>query len=160
MKRYFVEIDGGAFVQVDRIDVPLAMSRPWRKGPSGYVTYVGGRNSSGKREPKSFHRAVMNPGAGEWVDHINHDKLDNRRSNLRVCSPGENNRNRRPNSMTGYKGVYKNYKSNTFGASIKVDDKKTYLGSFKTAEEAARAYDAAAEQAFGEFAFLNFPVER
>lgn len=97
-----------------------------------------------------------------FVDHINGDGLDNRRSNLRACTPRENLRNmhaRRGGS--GFKGVSYSKRSHQlrkpWAAQITLDRRHHHLGYFETAEEAARVYDAAARQHFGDFAQLNFP---
>jgi hypothetical protein len=90
----------------------------------------------------------------ELVDHKNHNTLDNRRENLRLASFKENNRNRLPRSKTGYKGV----SIDRYGhpvAHIKIDGKSKYLGRFETVELAAIAYNKAAADAYGEFAWLN-----
>lgn len=105
-----------------------------------------------------MHRMVMLAPAGLEVDHINGDGLDNRKSNLRVCTVKENRRNRRPSrgqrrSSSGLKGVQKNGKK--WASYITVDYQKHYLGIFTTKEMAARAYNSAAKKHFGEFARLN-----
>lgn len=89
------------------------------------------------------------------LDHVNRNPLDNRRCNLRWATQSEQsvNRARRANA-TGYIGVTK--KGNRFVAYIE-SKPKFYLGSFDTAIEAARAFDAAARERYGEFAQLNFP---
>jgi hypothetical protein len=87
------------------------------------------------------------------VDHINGNRIDNRIENLRGCTRSENMRNKIGTSKTGFKGVYNNHKG--FMATIKVNGKKIYLGTFKFAEEASGAYDKAAKQYFGEFAKIN-----
>ena len=112
-----------------------------------------------------MHRAILGVAhlRGRFtVDHINHDTLDNRRDNLRLCTSRENSRNRllNRNSTSGYKGVSWRVRERRWQAYIKTGGKLRGLGYFAVKEEAARAYDAAAVEAFGEFAYLNFPDEQ
>ena len=113
------------------------------------------------RRSEHMHRMIMKAKPGELVDHINGDPLDNRRSNLRIATHAENSRNGKKGTYGGlpciskYKGVTKN--GDRLISQIVVDGKHIYLGSFETEEEAARAYDQAAKEHFGEFARLNFP---
>ena len=95
------------------------------------------------------------------VDHINHNGLDNRKSNLRFGSHQHNVFNRRPNlhAVSLYKGVRWNTQRNKWMAYITIDGKGIYLGVFDNEEDAARAYDAKATEVFGEYAYLNFPEE-
>ncbi len=96
------------------------------------------------------------------VDHINGNSLDNRRSNLRAATPSQNGANARRSraNSTGFKGVYFARERNKWAARIKVNYREIGLGRFSSAEDAARAYDAAARKHFGEFAQTNFPLER
>lgn len=120
-----------------------------------------------KRHRRTWYAETWNGGdhlymhslilGAKGCDHVNGDGLDNRRENLRTATPTENNRNRRPIGASRFKGVSPR-KSGTFRAAIKVAGKTLWLGVFSTEEEAARAYDAAAVEHFGEFAWLNFPV--
>jgi hypothetical protein len=107
-------------------------------------------------------RLIMGNPRGLDVDHKNRDTLDNRRENLRVCTRQQNLRNRRGWSSTGYKGVrYRKARTGKgrecYEAWIGVDGRHVYLGRGRTPEEAARLYDHAARERFGEFAYLNFP---
>lgn len=106
-----------------------------------------------------LHRWLMQATPAEVVDHVNGDRLDNRRScNLRRCSQSENLANRAAPMPHGYRGVYPE-KNGTWRAQIKVQGKSRRLGTFPAPEAAARAYDVAALAAFGRFARLNFPGE-
>lgn len=91
------------------------------------------------------------------IDHINHNRLDNRKENLRECSSEENGRNKSKRSGTYSKflGVTKSRKK--WMAQIEKDGKSTYLGVFDSEYEAAKVYDKKAIEIFGEFASLNFP---
>lgn len=105
-----------------------------------------------------MHRAIMNPPLDMQVDHINGNKLDNRRTNLRLCTPAENSRNQaRPkNNTSGFKGVSWNRREQKWKAVIGVGGKRIGGGSYHTKEEAARAYDELARKHHGEFARLDY----
>lgn len=115
----------------------------------GYVRLV----SKDKEKCGYLHRFIMKPEKGLQVDHINGDRLDNRRQNLRICSNAENNRNKKP--IGKYKGVSYDKVRNLYHASICKDYKGIYIGAYKTAELAAEAYNKKAKQIHGGFAYLN-----
>lgn len=107
-----------------------------------------------------MHRELLGcvKGDGVHVDHVNGNTLDNQRHNIRKATNTQNRRNCKipKDNTTGYKGVWmgRNLK---FRAGISVNSRTIHLGTYKTAIEAAQAYDQAAIKFFGEFARLNFP---
>lgn len=118
---------------------------------------------NGKRKCVQLHRYILKVnGFDNCVDHRNGNTLDNRKSNLRSCKRGENNRNQRlrATNKTGFKGVCKSNLKNKYRATIRKNGKQTHIGYFRTPKEAALAYDREAKMSFGEFARLNFPEKK
>lgn len=104
-----------------------------------------------------MHKEIMPPTTDE-VDHINGNKLDNRKHNLRVCTHAENTKNRSPNKNPGnsrFKGVDFQKRSGTWRARITVNYRKIYLGDFRTEVDAAIAYNGAAMKYHGRYKKLN-----
>lgn len=94
-----------------------------------------------------------------YVDHINREHLDNRKSNLRNLTAEESaqNRNVHTDSVTGYKGVSKSFtKKGWWRARLRINGKDKYLGTFETKEEAAKAFDHASALHYPATAVLNF----
>jgi len=108
-----------------------------------------------------MHREILGlkRGDGKLTDHIDRNGLNNQRSNLRICTPTENSRNRtnKKNTSSKYKGVSWRAKSKMWYVQIDYNKQRRYLGSFADEIEAAKVYDAKAKKLFGEFAYLNFP---
>ena len=104
-----------------------------------------------------MHRVIKNAPKSHYVDHINHNTLDNRQSNLRLCNNSGNitNRNAPKNNSSGYKGVSKCKATGKWKAYISKDNKRYYLGGFDTKEKAAEEYNIHAIKLHGEFACLN-----
>ena len=151
MSTRFIEIESGLFVPVDEADFEILSRYTWRLAPWGRYAL---RRSSGVTT--LMHRAILGVTRGIFVDHINGDGLDNRRSNLRIATVTQNcqNRRRRSDARSRFKGLL--FKGGRWIASIKVNKVYHYLGIFTSEEAAARAYDAAAQRHFGTFARLNF----
>lgn len=130
----------------------------------GLCLYSSGRNGYVKLKHNGkavfLHRFLLGLKEDDkyLVDHKNGDKLDNRKANLRLCTKAENAHNIRKLSQhnsSGYKGVFFDKYGDRWRAKIQYMGKSIFLGSFKSALEAAKAYDRAAKQYFGEFACTN-----
>jgi hypothetical protein len=107
-----------------------------------------------------MHRSVLRAPKGKLVDHRDMDGLNNLRSNLRIATQSENQRNRRSSPHTSrYKGV-SIYRGNRWRAKIVLNGHQTHVGHFVDEVEAARAYDKKARELFGEFARTNFQINR
>lgn len=101
-----------------------------------------------------MHREILEPPSGMQVDHINGNKLDNRRSNLRLCTRSQNywNKGKQSNNKSGYKGVFWAKHVQRWRARVMSNGRITELGYFDSPEEAHRSYVKAAKQVHGEFA--------
>lgn len=143
----------GQDVLVDSEDYPLLSRLTWRL-KSGYVmtSFSIGR----KTVCIAMHRLIMRPKNGQIIDHINGNRLDNTKKNLQSTSHAHNTHSSRLNkeSTGGYKGVEKT-KHNYYRARITHEGKKYGLGTYKTAELAAAAYDKAAVRFYGKHALTN-----
>lgn len=153
----------GHRVLVDEIDLAIVGGRRWivshRKTLNFTRLYVVSLSSTGPRTTY-LHRAIMKARSGEVVDHRNHDGLDNRRENLRIATPSQNvaNMRRQPGRSSRFKGVSWNREKSRWESYIEVNGTKRRLGYFRVEADAARAYDAAALDAWGEFAWVNLPT--
>ena len=117
-----------------------------------------------RREQVRMHRAIweMLNGPiqeGMQIDHINHDGLDNRVENIRLCTNQENcfNRRKQDYCSSRYKGVSWNKKLGRWMAYVAIDQRMQYLGLFDSEIKAATAYNQAARELFGDRACLNLP---
>lgn len=153
-----IELTQGKFALVDVDCYEELAKHKWH--------YAGGyarrnkRLSNGKRRIVFMHRELMDTPDDYETDHINGDRLDNRRSNLRVVTKSENQRNTSPRKgVSKFKGVSyyktKRHRTGYWVARIQVEGKIKRLGYFKTEIEAAKAYNQAATKYFGEYAKLN-----
>lgn len=144
---------------IDDADLGNVSPFNWQLHPQGYITT--GRNfkntgSLSARGSIKMHRYLLNAPQGFQVDHINHCKWDNQRHNLRLVTQSQNNMNRAKtwSGSSRFKGVYWHVGGRKWCAYISTP-KRIHLGLYKDEEGAARAYNLAATQYFGEFACLN-----
>lgn len=142
----------GKYAIVDDSDWSLVSKYRWYLLKLGYVVRSVGRNKK-----QFLHREIMQPPKGFEVDHINGDRLDNRRAKLRICTHSQNGKNlkKRKNNKFGLKGVGWARREQMYRARIMVNYKDIHLGYFHTVKDAAKAYNEAARQYFGEYARLN-----
>jgi len=148
-------------VLYDDEDHELVSQHHWFLQGEGYVFgYVKGcrpRSSIGK--DVLMHRLILGMSQGDrtQTDHINHNRLDNRRCNLRACTYLENNYNisSRPGSSSKYVGVSFNKRCQKWEAWVTIDGRKKNLGKFIDEKEAARVRDKEARKYYGDFACLN-----
>jgi hypothetical protein len=157
-----IPLTKGRFALVDDDDFAWLARMKW--------CVSGGLYGARQRGPTLvlMHRLILGEPAGH-VDHINGDGFDNRRENLRLASPLQNQWNRRSSrgSTSRFKGVYFDVKYNNWKACISLRERRPdgrqgktlHLGTYLTEEEAARAYDRHARQVHGQFARLNFPED-
>lgn len=161
----FVSLTRGGVALLDADALPLVARHAWmmRKGYAVRCTYgrEGGRKVRGYVR---MHRALVDCADDRYVDHINHDRSDNRSRNLRPAAPSESASNRRAWGSIKFKGVDFYKLVGRYRARIQFQGRYTRIGYFDTAEEAARAYDAEAVKVHGQFAKTNasmglFPTE-
>jgi hypothetical protein len=135
---------------VDRSDKYLLEKHGWSIGKRGYVVAsIGGK-------VVSLHRLIMGYPSIE-VDHINQNKLDNRRANLRLATRSQNEANKplRKDNTSGYRGVTWDAQHSKWRVQIQWDKKMYRLGRYVDIDEAVRVRDKVAKKLHGEFAWLN-----
>jgi len=136
-------------------DIFYALSQfKWMRDGTKNNAVTGTSKIQGERR---LHRIIMNAPKDKEVDHIDGNVLNNQRANLRICTRRQNARNRKKNknSKSPYKGVQWLKEIKMWQAKIRIDGKLKALGIYKTAKNAARAYNKAAIKHFGLYAKIN-----
>lgn len=155
----YVTLTRGLVATLDAADVPIVAGRNWYAlvTPYGHAYGMAAEVRDGKSTSFLMHRVIMAASPGEEVDHIDGDGLNNRRSNLRLCSHQQNMANQvtHRHNRLGLKGAQKH--RGRYRATITFCGKKHNLGAYPTAEEAAAAYRGAAMALNGEYAKKDRP---
>jgi hypothetical protein len=158
-----VPLTRGQYAIVDIEDFDRLSKFKWHTGINGRDFYARRKVRSDDTRPKkcfiSMHREILNVPEGLFVDHINHNGLDNRRANLRAATREQNSWNQRKklgNYTSRYKGVHFSKNMRRWEARLVYKGKEIPIGYFDDEVSAARAYDAKATELYGEYAALNF----
>jgi hypothetical protein len=160
---FSVPLTHGLCAIVDAEDISLVEKYRWyaRAGRKTNYACTWVRRGNGVVSKPPMHRVILNEPDGLEVDHVNGNGLDNRRSNLRICTHDQNTRNRRSKksgTSSRFIGVRWNKQSRKWIAAYETGGRERYLGSFDKEEDAARVRDKAVAREWGEFARLNFPL--
>lgn len=150
-----IPLTQGKFALVDDEDFEELSKYRWYLSRSGYANRHPKMINGVRRGKISMHRQVMDMvPSGKMPDHINGNRIDNRKSNLRLATPSQNtiNSSLYTNNTSGFKGVSWWNSANSYTARIQVNGKRLFLGYFKSVDDAARAYREAAIKHFGEYA--------
>lgn len=143
-----------AHTMLDAEDVTWASQWTWRLSSEGYA--VRSEVRDGKKVTIQLHRELIGTPTGLVTDHINGNRLDNRKGNLRSATVSQNNANSRDRRRKSkYRGVYWHGRARKWCAQITVNGHARHLGLFESQEAAAEAYDQAAKRAWPGFATLN-----
>jgi hypothetical protein len=150
-----VALGNKGFALVDDEDYPMVTMYNWHITGDGYAShrvYV-----AGSYKLLYLHRFIARPRSGYMVDHINGDKLDNRRCNLRCVLQSENSQNqiRKGKFSSFFKGVCFDQNAKKYRADIRKEYKRTSLGVYEDPIDAALAYDVAALELYGPDALTN-----
>lgn len=131
-------------IDTDDLDLIKSFGTTWYAGWNSKIKnfYVRTniRTEDGKKTTLYLHRVIMNAQEGEYVDHINHNSLYNRKENLRLTTNKQNSQHRissNPNSKTGIRNVSYDKKKNEYYIQLFIDGKNRQFRGFKTLDEAS-----------------------
>jgi hypothetical protein len=156
---YTIPLTKGKVATVDKKDYEYLRQWKWYCDACGYAA----RSAiiDGRKSRIIMHRVIAKTPEDMCTDHINMDRLDNRRKNLRVVNKSQNGMNRLApkNSPFGYKGVSFRKDSKKFRAYGTQDKRKIHLGEYDNPVDAAKKYNEFAKRVYGQYANLNIITE-
>ena len=140
-------------VMVDDEDFEYLNKFNWQVSPHGAVA----AHINGDKQRTLIHRLIMKPQKGQEIDHIDGNRLNNQKSNLRFATSSQNKMNRgaRIDCKSGFKGVSWHKQRNKWTARIMINGNYKHLGLFTNISDAINEYNKTALQVYGEFAWLN-----
>ena len=149
-----IQLTQGKFAIVDDEDYDALSKFKWTHS-GGYAYRL--KTTKGISKKVWLHRVINNTPEGLFTDHINGDRLDCRKINLRTCTQSQNNKNasKRKDNSSGFRGVYWFKLTNNYRANISVNGKRICLGFYSCPKKAAQAYNLAATKHHKDFARLN-----
>ena len=159
-----IPLTQGKYAIVDPEDYEQLARYKWYALRNGREYYAVRNVPAGKdrRKDLRMHQVIMGTAEGKFIDHINHNGLDNRKANLRIVTKQQNNWNRRKkrgNNSSRYKGVHWVKSEKKWRAGITCNDRTIFIGYFDDEKAAAMAYDDKAKEVFGDYASLNLTEE-
>lgn len=146
-----IPLTKGHSTLVDKEDYEDLIQYSWSVTKDGYAQRSSVKGEFKGYRPVRMHRHILKAKTGQIVDHINGNRLDNRRANLRIVSPRQNALNRPSKTQRGA-----TFQHGKWVSQITINYENLYLGRYNTKEEAMRAYDKAAKKHLGKFANQNF----
>jgi hypothetical protein len=160
-----IPLSRGKWALISDEDFERVNAYKWCCDRNGYacrMVHIATVDGIRSRRKVMLHRFILDAPVGMEVDHANHNKLDNRRVNIRLATKTQNRANARPRTTgsSKYKGVSWHRRDGGWCAGIHINSATKFLGVYKDEAAAARVYDAAAYAAWGDYAFLNFPQNK
>jgi hypothetical protein len=155
-----IKLTQGKFALVDDEDFEALSKHNWHVGynaPNQFYAKRWGKVCEKRNGQILMHREIMKTPDELQVDHINGNKLDNRKCNLRNCTHAQNqmNKAKAKNASSKFKGVRWDKKKNIWSVELRISGEIIHIGRYHNQIEAARAYDESAKKYHGEFAYLN-----